>query len=116
MAKSRVYKVARSLGRGARRTQAGAKSFGSAFKTGVKRGYRQPKAPSSQTHLQKHWKKYAHGGGHVLLAGHAYSVGRKHGNPFRHRDDPKGIEKALNRMNKKVNKYINKKLQEKERR
>ena len=93
MAKSKIFKFGRSVGKG-------------------------PKTPSvkKQTHLQKHWKKYAHGGGHAVLAGHAYLKGREHGNPFRHRGDPKAIDKALKKMNKDIQKHIDKRLKEKQRR
>ena len=112
----KVYKVSQSLGRGIKKAKTHTEGYGSAFVKGVKRGYSGPKQPSSQTHLQKHWKKYAHGGGHAVLAGHAYSKGRQHGNPYKHRDDPKALDKAFKKMNKDINKHINKRIREKERR
>ena len=80
----------------------------------AKRGL--PKTPSvkKQTHLRKHWKKYAHiglhGGGGVI----AYGVGISHGaslksvNPYQRKTN-----RDMQRVQKKLNKGINKLLKDK---
>ena len=107
---SKVYRTARGLGRGLRKAQANARDFGSAFKTGLKRGLRTPKNPSgkSQSHLRKHWAKYAQAGAHIAGSGVAYGVGIKHGVTLRAYDpQQRAGHKRIMKAHKKLNKTIN---------
>ena len=75
-----------------------------------------PKTPParSQTHLRKHWKKYAHIGVHGVGGITAYGFGLSHGaslksvNPYQRK-----ANKDMQRVQKKLNKGINKLLKEK---
>ena len=103
----KVYKASQKLGQGIKKTQTEGAGFGSAFFRGVKKGYRGPKKPSgsTQTHLQKHWKKYAHVGGHAGASAVAYGYGIKHGtsvvnyNPHQ-RESNRRMQKSAKRLEK----------------
>lgn len=115
----KVYKASQKLGQGLKKAKVESAGYGSAFVKGVSKGYKGPKKPSgkTQTHLQKHWKKYAHGAVHVGSGAVAYGAGLKHGaslkdfNPYQRKENKK-LEKALNKMNKAINKATQKKLKE----
>ena len=103
----KVYKASQRLGQGIKKTQTESAGYGSAFLRGIKKGYRGPKKPSgkAQTHLQKHWKKYANVGGHAVGSAVAYGYGIKHGtsitnfNPYQ-RESNRRLQKSAKRLEK----------------
>ena len=115
----KVYKVSEKLGKGIRKAQTEGAGYGSAFGRGVAKGYKGPKAPvkGGQSHLKKHWRKYANVGLHVGGGGIAYGAGLKHGaslkdyNPYQRNQNQK-LERAFKRLNNEVNKAVKQKLKE----
>ena len=110
-----VYKASQKLGQGIRKARVEGAGYGSAFYQGIKKGYRGPKKPSSktQTHLQKHWKKYANVAGHLAGSGLAYGYGLKHGTSISNfNPHQRESNKRILRANKRLEKAINKKLEQ----
>ena len=57
------------------------------------KGFKSLKKLSAKKHLKKRWKVYAHLTGHTAGAGHAYLLGRSHGDPFRNLE--REVKKAV---------------------
>ena len=115
----KVYDISQKIGKGIKKAQTESAGYGSAFMKGVKKGYQGPKNLSGkkQTHLQKHWKKYANVGLHAGGSAVGYGVGIKHGaslkdyNPYQRKQNKK-LETAFKKMNKEINKAYKKGLKE----